>query len=232
METLRIHHEQSKKILVIATHPDDETMGCGGTLLKHRAAGDRLFWLIVTRAFEPFWSAEIIRVKSAEVDAVAAGYPIEKVFWLGLPTTRLDTLPQADIMSAIRQVMLEVQPDWVYVNNRSDVHSDHRAVFEASMAVLKPFHPGNSVSKILGYETLSSTDAAAPLAERMFIPMVYSDISRYLEHKLEIMAIYQTEQQSDPFPRGFSAIRALARYRGATVGLEYAEAFMLLREIY
>ena len=218
------------RILVISVHPDDETVGCGVAILKHKDADHSLFWLIATQAYEPGWTAETIQRKSDEVAAVAQMYQFEKVYKLGLHTAKLDTLPQVEVMTGIREVSSEVKPDWVYLINRSDIHSDHRVIFEAAMAVFKPFKK-LGVKRILCYETLSSTDAAPALLERAFVPNVFSDITPYIERKIKIMELYRTEIQQDPLPRGPSAIRALSRYRGATVGVEYAEAFMLIREV-
>lgn len=221
-----------RRILAIAVHPDDETLGCGGTLLKHAAQGDELHWLIVTQAHEPQWPADLIARKAAEVEKVAAAYGVHRFYKLGFPTTQLDTTPQADLINAIREVVDKVRPETVYLVNRSDVHTDHHAVFLAAMSVLKAFYMGKfGVRRVLAYETLSSTEAAPPLPERVFIPTVYSDITPYIERKIEIMGLFESEAQPELSPRGGSAIRALARYRGATVGLEYAEAFMLIREI-
>lgn len=220
------------KILAISVHPDDETLGCGGTLLKHRAAGDSLFWLIITQAHEPQWSAEDIQRREREIEQVTAAYGFEEVFQLGFPTVLMDTVPLEDVITRIRKVVREVQPDCVYLVHTGDVHSDHRIVFEASMAVLRPSHMGKlGVRRVLSYETLSSTDAMPPSQARAFVPNVFSDITPYIERKLEIMALYPTEVQPYPMPRALESIRALARFRGATVGVEYAEAFMLIREI-
>ncbi len=221
-----------RRILAIAVHPDDETLGCGGTLLKHVAQGDELHWLIATQAHEPQWPADLIARKAAEVEKVAAAYGVRQFYKLGFPTTQLDTTSQADLINAIRGVIDQVRPETVYLVNRSDVHTDHHAVFLAAMSVLKAFYMGKfGVRRVLAYETLSSTEAAPPLPERVFIPTVYSDITPYIDRKIEIMGLFESEAQPELSPRGGSAIRALARYRGATVGLEYAEAFMLIREI-
>ena len=219
-------------ILVISVHPDDETLGCGGTMLKHRAQGDTLYWLIVTQAHEPQWSPDVIERKAAEVERVAAAYGIQQYSRLGFPTIRLDTVPQADLIDGIRDYIAQVRPQTVYLIHRGDVHTDHHAVFVATMSVLKPFYmaqPG--VRRVLSYETLSSTEAAPPHHTRAFIPTVYSDITPYVDRKIEIMGLYESEAQPEPMPRSPSAIRALARYRGATIGVEYAEAFVLVREI-
>jgi len=219
------------KVLVVAPHPDDETLGCGGTLLKHRAAEDKLFWLIVTQASEPKWPADTVKAKRREIESVSAAYGFEKTFQLGFPATKIDALPLEDLIQGIREVTGEIKPDCVYLNHAGDIHSDHRVGFEAVMSAVKPFYSDrHGVRRLLSYEVLSSTDAMPAVAAPNFIPNVFSNISPYLERKLEIMALYQTEVQPYPLPRAAESIRALARARGATIGVEYAEAFMLIRE--
>jgi len=220
------------QVLAISTHPDDETLGCGGTLLKHRAASSRLFWLIVTQPNHPQWSVEEIKMKTAEVEQVAEKYRMEKCFRLGFPTVELDRIGHADLMKGIQDVVSEVRPEIVYLVHGGDVHTDHKAVFTATMSILKPSNMARfGVRRVLCYEVLSSTEGAPPLLSHAFLPSVFSDISTYVEQKIEIMGLYETESQPDPFPREPSAIRALARYRGATIGVKYAEAFMLIREL-
>lgn len=218
------------KILVVSAHPDDETLGCGGTLLKHAANGDTLFWLIATCAYPPQWSEAVIQQKALEVEQVAAAYQMQKVFRLNLPTARLDTLPIVELVAKVREVIEATKPNRVYLMNRSDIHTDHQILFNAMMIALKPFK--GAVSTVLCYECLSSTDAAPVLPERVFLPTVFSDITRYLERKLEIMRLYQTEMQPYPLPRAVESIEALARLRGTMIGVVYAETFMLMREIF
>ena len=220
------------KVLAISVHPDDETLGCGGTLLRHVAEGDDLFWLVVSETHEPQWSAETIQIKAAEVVRVAEAYGVQHYFKLGLPSIRLDTLPLAEMIDRIRDVIAEVRPEVVYLVHGGDVNSDHYVVFTATMSVLKTFYMRKwGVRRILSYETLSSTEAAPPQSYRAFVPNVYRDITPYIERKIQIMGLYESESHPDPMPRGPSAIRALARYRGASIGVDYAEAFMLIREV-
>ncbi len=159
-------------------------------------------------------------------------YKMQQFFKLGFPTIRLDTIPLADLIGRIRDVIQEVKPEVVYLVHGGDVNSDHAVVFKATMSVLKTFYMRKwGVRRVLSYETLSSTEAAPPQPDRAFVPNVYRDITPYIEQKVEIMGLYESETHSDPWPRGPSAIRALARYRGASIGVDYAEAFMLIREV-
>ncbi len=219
------------KVLAVSVHPDDETLGCGGTLLKHSAAGESLHWLIVTSLGEEEHTHEQRVCQEACVQAVREAYPFATLDWLRFPTTRLDTLPLNTIVAAIREVIARVRPQTLFVPNRSDVHSDHRVVFAATAAVMKSFYMQSfGVERILACEVPSETDAAAPLPEHAFLPTVYVDISGTIDRKLEIMSLYGAEMHPEPLPRSGSAIRALARHRGASIGAEYAEAFMLIRE--
>lgn len=221
------------KILVIAPHPDDETLGCGGSLLRHRAEGDEIHWVVVTSAFEPQWSSQVIAAKISEIEAVKEAYGMQSVQRLSFPTTRLDRVPESELIDGLREAIEKVRPDIVYLIHDGDVHTDHRAIFTAALSVLKTFYMKKwGVRKILSYETLSSTDAAPPQHYRAFVPNVYADVSPFIERKIEIMNLYASEVHADPMPRGPSAIRALARYRGASIGVEYAEAFMLIREVF
>lgn len=221
------------RILVICAHPDDETIGCAGTLLAHHNQGNELYWLILTKAYTPKWGENVIRAKEAEVHMVARSYSMKEVFWPGLPSTQLDAIPINQIIVEVQRVLELIKPQWVYVVHHGDIHTDHHAVFKATTIVLKPFYMNKfGVRRLLSFECLSSTEAAPPLNDRLFIPNMFKDITPYVEQKIEIMNIYQTEIQADPLPRGSSAIRALARYRGSTIGVEYAEAFSMIREIF
>lgn len=219
-------------VLAISAHPDDETLGVGGRLLAHRAAGDRIAWLIATRALGEKWNEDDRTRKSLEIDRVAQAYGVSERFELGLPSTTLDRIASNALIDGIGAAVAKVRPEIVYLIHGGDVHTDHRAVFTAAMSVLKPFHMARlGVRRVLCYETLSSTDAAPACSGDPFLPNVFWDVSNWIDRKIEIMEMYASERQPDPMPRGPSAIRALARLRGATVGLDYAEAGMLIREV-
>ena len=220
------------RILVIAPHPDDETLGCGGSLLKHKSNGDSLSWVVATRGHEPHWSADLLDRKEKEIASVTAAYGFDQTIRLNFPTIRLDTIPLEEFIAAIRNAISDCKPELVYLNHFGDVHSDHRIVFEATLSVLKPFYSGtHGVKRILSYEVVSSTDAAPLNPARAFVANVFTDVTDFLEKKLEIMALYESELQPSPLPRALDNLRALARLRGATIGVEFAEAFMLVREV-
>lgn len=220
----------NKKVLVVAPHPDDETLGVGGTLLKHKKQGDEIYWLIVTHVGESKDFPEDFRKKrSQEIEDVNRCYGFKKTFQLPYPPTRLDTYPLGDIIQNISKVMNEIEPEIIYLPNRSDVHSDHRITFEAVIACTKSFrYP--FIKRVLMYETPSETEVASPSPNEVFIPNTLVDITDYLEDKLKIMAVYESEIGKHPFPRSPENIKALATFRGSMANVKYAEAFMLLRE--
>jgi len=126
-------------VLVLSAHPDDETLGAGGTLLKHAAAGRALHWLVATRATPPEWPEELCREKSAEAEVAAARYGMESTTFLNHVSGRLADVSQEQLMREIGDVVAETRPDTVYVVHGGDVHTDHRALFEAAMSAIKPF---------------------------------------------------------------------------------------------
>ena len=219
----------SNRTLVIAPHPDDEILGCGGTLLRRKAEGAELAWLIVTGISEQAgWLPEKVHQRDAEIAKVTDLVGFKHVYNLRLPTTQLDTLPTGKLIDLFSSVFKDFQPEEVLAPNRSDVHTDHRLVFDAVAACTKWFrYP--SVRRVLAYETLSETEFGLD-ADCAFHANCFVDISNYLEGKLKVMAVYQSEMGVFPFPRSIEAIRALATLRGATSGFKAAEAFQLLRE--
>jgi LmbE family N-acetylglucosaminyl deacetylase len=174
----------------------------------------------------------VIERKADEVARVAQAYGA-KFFKLGFPNAKLDTIGTNDLMKPIEGLIEDIRPEVVYLLHDGDVHTDHHALSIAVMSVLKPFYMARrGIRRILGYETLSSTDAAPQRGERVFLPNVYSDITPFFERKLDIMRLYESEIHAEPMPRSPSAIRALARFRGSTISAEYAEAFTLIREVF
>lgn len=220
-----------KRIMFISPHADDETLGCGGAILKYARQGYELYWMIVTSPFSPKYRASFLKKRQKQMAQIKRFYGFKNTYCLGLPTTKLGDIPMADIIAEVSDAISDAEPDVIYVANGSDAHSDHRVVFNCVMAVTKPMKKNNTVKKIYAYETLSETDQSPAASFSAFVPNSYVDITEFIEKKTKAMEIYNTETQPYPLPREKSAIRALARYRGSTIGREYAEAFMLIREI-
>lgn len=219
------------KVIIISAHPDDETLGAGGTILKHKQTGDEIYWLIVTDVFESEgFSKERVLSRKQEIEDVSKLYSFNDVYNLGYPTMKLNDTILFELVNKISQIFQELKPETIYVMNRSDAHSDHRIVFDAVMSCTKSFrYP--YVKKVLMYECISETEFAPILPERVFQPNYFVDISDFLFNKIEIMKIFDSELGEHPFPRSIKNIEALATYRGATIGVNYAEAFQMIKYI-
>lgn len=221
----------AQDVLVVVPHPDDETLGCGGTLLRHRGAGDVVHWLIATET-DPGagFSSERQAAREEEIQVVAERYAFASVHRLGVASTRLDTVPLGDLVQAVGNVFRTVRPEVVYVPFREDAHSDHRVVFDAVQACCKSFRSPH-LREVLAYETLSETGYSLAPGIAAFRPTLYVDVTAFLNEKIEIMRLYESELGTHPFPRSEQAIRALAMLRGAECGCEAAEGFMILKQI-
>lgn len=221
-----------KKVLFVAVHPDDETLGCGGTILKHKNAGDEISWLILTSIRNHpsgRWDEKAAEGRDLIVTQVAKEYQFDNVVDLGLPTTMLDRIELGKIVSLIGEKLDTINPEIVYMMFQNDVHSDHRVAFSAVYSCLKSFRRP-FIKRILMFEALSETEFAVSNSANSFVPNVYVDITDYMEDKLRIMSHFKTEVMQSPYPRSLESIRALGRYRGTRAGVEYAEAFMLIYE--
>lgn len=222
---------QPKKVLVVAPHPDDETLGCGGTLLKWKAAGVNVHWLIVTnmQASSGFSESQIGE-RAKQVAKVAQRFGFDSYSHFDYPTALLDTLPKGDIVGAISAVVSKIEPDTVLLPYRNDVHSDHSVVFDATVSATKTFRAA-TVKAIYAYETPSETEFSLRPDDPGFRPNLFICIEDLLEQKLSIMAEYKGEVGDFPFPRSERYVRALATLRGGQAGCCAAEGFMILKEI-
>ena len=218
------------KTIVVAPHPDDEVLGVGGTLLRRKAEGAKVAWLIVTTiCVERGWSEEKVGQRADEINRVRELFGFDEVFMLNFPTTKLDRVPMSDLVTAVSDIFKSFEPEEVFVPHSSDVHTDHRIVFDVVASCTKWFrYP--SIKRILAYETLSETDFSLGGGE-CFRPNVFVNISPFITDKVKAMSIYSSEVGAFPFPRSNEAIQSLASLRGAASGCDAAEAFMLLKEI-
>jgi len=215
------------KVLVIAPHPDDEVLGCGGTIARLSRRGDEVHRLIVTDVYEPDWSKAYRSQKAKEIRAAGKILGIRETVSLGFPTVRLDTVPQKDLNDAFTRVVQEVMPDLALIPHRGDLNRDHRVVFESALVALRP--GSGHIRRILSYEVPSETEWGSAIVP--FVPDVYSDITATIGDKLRAMETYRTEAKEPPHPRSAEALRALARRRGSEILVPCAEAFSLVREI-
>lgn len=218
-------------VIVVSAHPDDETLGCGGTLLKHKSNGHKLFWLITTSISETIGFQEaVVKRRANEILEVSEQYAFEEIFYLDYPTAQLTDLSVITMIPKISEIFSRIKPEVIYLPNRSDAHSDHLYTFRSVIACTKSFR-APYVKRVLMYECISETEFSPALHENIFIPNHFVDISDYLAKKLEIMCIYESEVSNHPFPRSLRNIKALATSRGATIGTEYAESFHILKSI-
>jgi len=219
------------RVLVIAVHPDDETLACGGTLLKHKSNNDEIHWLIVTEIKESEgFSKSTIEKRINEIDKIERLFNFDSVSKLGIPATKIDEYSMSVLIEKFSSVINKVKPQIIYLPFKGDIHSDHKYVFNAAHSCTKSFrYP--FIKKIYMMETLSETEFSLSTRDESFIPNIFVDISDFMDKKIEAMEIYEGELGNHPFPRCEKNIKALANYRGATAGCEYAESFMLIKEI-
>ena len=221
-----------KPILVVSVHPDDETLGVGGTLLRHKSFDDKIYWLNITgiSTEHPYGYDETqVSSKNNEINQVLSLFEFEDVVHLNLPTRLLDTIEYGVIVEKIELTIQKIKPRILYMPNRSDVHTDHKVAFHAVFSGTKNFR-NPFIERILMYETMSETEFSPALQENAFIPNVFVDITDFIDQKLRIMSVYQSELMEGNKPRSLNAIKSLAAYRGSRIGADYAEAFMLLFE--
>lgn len=219
------------RVLLIAPHMDDEVLGAGATLAKHADRGDAVMVCVVAnRAYGHRYRASAIRKEEAAMRRAQRILGYQHVRLLNLPDEQLDR-GLIDLIVPLERVYREAKPDVVYTCHRGDLHQDHRAVFEASMVVCRPLQ-SHWPRRVLCYEVPSSTEPAAWLADRPFLPTSYELITpEQLERKLAAMRCYERETRAFPHPRSPEGLTVYARRRGVEIGSEAAEAFMVVREI-
>ena len=218
------------KVLIFAPHPDDEILGCGGTMIENILAGNEVFVCIITKGVPPLFSNDDTLKNQADARRCHAFIGVRDTFFLDFPSTKLETIDRSELNDCILSVIRDIQPDEVYIPHYGDMQRDHRIVAEACMVAVRPKYIPK-VTRVYGYETLSETGWNAPAIQNEFIPNIYVDISRSLEKKKEALSYYSMQVHSFPDARSLEAIEALAKYRGAQMHMYAAEAFMLIREL-
>lgn len=224
-------------VLVVAAHPDDEVLGCGGTLARMAREGHTVRIVLMadgetSRAPASGQPSRPRKLAERNAAAVAACKILGcgSVEMLGLPDNRLDGLELLDVVRQIEAFVQRHRPSTVLTHHPGDVNVDHRVVHDAVIAACRP-QPGHPVRELLFFEVPSSTEWRPPGSAEPFDPNWFVDISATLATKLEALRAYEAELREFPHPRSLKAVTALAQWRGATAGMEAAEAFVLGRKL-
>jgi N-acetylglucosamine malate deacetylase 1 len=219
------------KILVLAPHPDDEVLGCGGIMKKYADAGHEVYVLVATRGTPKMYSDDKIDNVRNEARKAHAILGVKETLFLDFHAPDLDVTSRAELSRAIAPILQKLGIEELYLPHRGDIHHDHTAIFMAGLVAARPV--GNySVKRIYCYETLSETEWAPPFGDDAFIPTHFVDISGQIDAKFEAMGCFKSQVRPFPSTRSLETIEALAKFRGATVGFHRAEAFMTIRTIH
>lgn len=220
------------RTLVLAPHADDETLGCGGTLLRMREESPHeALWVLMTRMSEAAgYAPQEMREREAEIARVGHAYGFAETVQLPFDAASLDAVPLAKLIGALAAVFDRLRPQTVLLPHPSDAHSDHARTFAAGSACSKWFRRGE-LRRVMCYEVPSETGFNLDPNARPFAPTCHVRLTReHVERKIAVMTGYRTEMAPFPFPRSPESIRALAAVRGSQCGSEAAEAFLVLRE--
>jgi LmbE family N-acetylglucosaminyl deacetylase len=225
------------EVLVVAAHPDDEVLGCGGSIARHVDAGDHVQVLIVA---EGATSRQQQRDRGqVETELSVLAFAAQKageilgttgVELLDLPDNRLDSIDRLDLVKLIEEKIEGYQPQIVYTHHAGDVNIDHRRLHEAVVTACRPT-PSHPVKRLLSFEVASSTEWQPTGSAPAFQPNWFVDISAQWNRKQLALEAYASEMRPWPHARSIQALEHLARWRGAQVGVEAAEAFCLLRQL-
>lgn len=224
------------RILVIAPHADDETLGMGGSIARFVKEGHEVSVALMTGygldGPHPLLPKEAFDRVRREFSHAMAVLGVQKTIIKDLPAVTMADAPIHTINTITKEVIEEANPECLYVPFAYDLHRDHRELFYSFSVHWRSYLPmGNAIREVYCYETPSETHLSAPYLEPAFVPNVYVDISGYLEDKLKAIAAYQSQKQKKPLPRSEQALRALAQLRGSQIGVDAAEAFVLVRKI-
>jgi LmbE family N-acetylglucosaminyl deacetylase len=216
------------RILVVGAHPDDEVLGCGGTLARHVEAGDVVSALLLADGETSRGAGDIPRRRRSAL-AAASALGLESVTTLDYPDNRLDSVALLDVVQSIERVIAEKRPEIVYTHHAGDLNIDHAIVHRAVLTACRPA-PVGGVRAIYAFEVPSSTEwGATTLAP--FVPTRYVDVTATLATKRRALECYGEEMRAAPHPRSLAGIEALASLRGHQIGCAAAEAFIVIREV-
>ena len=218
------------RVLVLAPHPDDEVLGCGGIMKKFSEQGVEVFVLVITKGTPKYYSIDKINNVREEALAAHKILGVSETAFLDFYAPELDTTNKSEISREISKYLSQWGVSDLFIPHRGDIHHDHRAVFEAALVAARPVGD-YSVKNIYAYETLSETEWAPPFGDDAFIPTHFVNIENEMEFKLEAMKCFRSQVRPFPSTRSIETIEAISKFRGATVGFRRAESFMTIRTI-
>ncbi|MDO7788352.1 PIG-L deacetylase family protein [Desulforamulus aquiferis] len=228
----------TNKILVIAAHPDDEVLGCGGTIARHSSMGDEVHVVILAEGITSRGEKRFREKFTSQLSELAqAAHNANKILGVSsltlsnFPDNRMDSLERLDIIKEVETHIDKHKPQIVYTHHFGDVNIDHRRIHEAVVTACRPA-PNCPVHTILFFEVPSSTEWQLPGSGPKFEPNWFRNITDTMQLKLEALKEYQCEMRPWPHARSIEAVEYLARWRGASVGVKAAEAFVLGRNIF
>ena len=225
-------------VLVVAAHPDDEVLGCGGVIARLVAEGNQVYALYLTDglgareegaigAKETKNSLALVKKRRDAAEKAASILGIKKCWYENFPDNAMDSAVFLDIVKAVESANAEVNADAVYTHYFGDLNIDHQLTHRAVMTAFRP-QVDCSVKSIFSFEVLSSTEWSGPMTKE-FLPQYVVDISDFWDKKMEALTAYQDEIKVSPHSRSYVAVEALAKLRGQTHGFQYAEAFYINR---
>lgn len=218
--------DQIKNVVVVAPHPDDETLGAGGTIARLAEAGVKVSVLIVSGHLPPLYPQEAFDTTKAEADAAMVTLGVAEWEFLRIPATKVHEAPVAEVTAKISKFIRDRAPEMVLVPF-PDRHIDHRVLFDYAVVACRPVHKA-APTIVLAYETLSETHWNVPGVEAAFVPEMFIDITDQLEKKKAALRCYASQIHAAP-SRSIDACVALARFRGSQNGFVHAEAFKVIR---
>ena len=218
-----------KRILVISPHPDDETLGVGGTMSKMIDQGHDVMILTVSGHLPPLYTREDYEITVKEAHEAYAVMGIEESTFLEIPATMVSDEPVHSLNGRISSVMQDFEPNIVFCPF-PDRHIDHRIIFESSLVATRPVNYGKKIEMVAAYETLSETHWNAPYIEPNFTQNLVVDITEYLETKINALSCFKSQISKNEGPRSLESVRSLAHFRGSQSGFKFAEAFYIIRQ--